>query len=348
MELSFGSFTNLFMKNFVEANSYKEFIDRYKIYYDWKEAQCKGYEAHHIIPRSLGGTDADGLVRLTPFEHLYAHYLFSKENKEHSDIFYCMFSIYGNKLTDIENITLKDLEEFSLIRERGSKKRGKEISIALKGHPVSEETRNKLSIANIGHHPNNETRQKMSESHKGVSLSEEHKKNIGISSRGHRMSDESKKRISIKNKGNKSRTGYKNSEEHNKRISKSNKGKVRSDETKQKLSEIMKKKYEDNPELREKMKLNTKRFFESEEGKELRKRLADEKRGKPGTPHSDEWKKYMSNRKKLLSKMFKKLKEDGIYTLSWNEFQSWLKKNRDYILDFNLSDEEKFLIKDFI
>ena len=217
------------MEKFREAESYKEFIDRYPKYYSWKEAQCKGFEAHHIKPRSIGGTDSDGLVRLTPFEHLYAHYLYSLENKEHSDIFYCMISVYTNKITNLEEITLKDLKHFAELREIGSQKRGHKISEALKGIPKSLEVRQKIAVSNTGHHHTLETKKKMSESHKGVPLSEEHKKQIGISSLGHKMPEESKKSISLKNKGNKSRTGYKNSEEHNKKISEGNTGKIRTE-----------------------------------------------------------------------------------------------------------------------
>lgn len=47
-------------------------------------AQARGHvpeytEVHHIVPRSLGGTDtADNLVRLTPREHFLAHWLLFK------------------------------------------------------------------------------------------------------------------------------------------------------------------------------------------------------------------------------------------------------------------------------
>mgnify|MGYP003651641869 CR=1 FL=1 len=43
---------------------------------------AKGFELHHIVPKSFGGTDStDNLVSLTPKEHFIAHRLLVKINK---------------------------------------------------------------------------------------------------------------------------------------------------------------------------------------------------------------------------------------------------------------------------
>ena len=56
------------------ADHYNKLIDRAR------NRKMNGYtEAHHIIPRCLGGTDdSDNIVRLTPEEHYVAHQLLVK------------------------------------------------------------------------------------------------------------------------------------------------------------------------------------------------------------------------------------------------------------------------------
>lgn len=45
------------------------------------KARAKGFELHHITPKSFGGTDdTDNLVSLTPKEHFIAHRLLVKMN----------------------------------------------------------------------------------------------------------------------------------------------------------------------------------------------------------------------------------------------------------------------------
>ena len=52
----------------------------------WNIADGVYYEAHHIIPKCLGGTGKSrardkNIIWLLPAEHLIAHYLLWKENK---------------------------------------------------------------------------------------------------------------------------------------------------------------------------------------------------------------------------------------------------------------------------
>ena len=99
---------------------YEDFIkDHYPIYFSMKEAKCKGYESHHIIPKSLGGTDEDGLVRLTPYEHIYAHYLLALENPKAIPVFFCMVNINQRKLMNIQKVSLEDLYKWSELRKQG-------------------------------------------------------------------------------------------------------------------------------------------------------------------------------------------------------------------------------------
>lgn len=58
------------------SKMYEELIETCK---NRKPLKTDFYEVHHIIPRSLGGTDdADNLVKLTPREHYHAHLLLAK------------------------------------------------------------------------------------------------------------------------------------------------------------------------------------------------------------------------------------------------------------------------------
>ena len=46
----------------------------------------KGWQRHHIIPKHMGGTDADGVVYLTQVEHAEAHWLLYCEHKNKADL----------------------------------------------------------------------------------------------------------------------------------------------------------------------------------------------------------------------------------------------------------------------
>jgi hypothetical protein len=63
------------------VNRYKRFID------SLKKQNVEGYsEVHHIVPRSMGGTnDSDNLIRLTARQHFIAHWM--------------LWKAYGGKMT---------------------------------------------------------------------------------------------------------------------------------------------------------------------------------------------------------------------------------------------------------
>ena len=62
--------------------TYNEFIQQHEIHYGKTVYQVrkKGFQVHHVVPKCIGGTDNDGLVLLTPEEHIEAHRLFYLEN----------------------------------------------------------------------------------------------------------------------------------------------------------------------------------------------------------------------------------------------------------------------------
>lgn len=112
------------------------------------------HEKHHIIPKSLGGSNsADNLVRLTAREHFICHILLTKmtEGKaKRSMIFAANATAYCRKSreTVCSSYMYKNLKE--------------QLSALRRGIPRSAETKQKLSTA-----------------HQGKTLSKEHRDAIG-------------------------------------------------------------------------------------------------------------------------------------------------------------------------
>lgn len=137
------------------------------------------YERHHIIPKSLGGTDdAGNLILLTAREHFIAHWLLYRihKNQEMAFAFFIMSS--GMKSNNSQRI------KFSSIAYSEAKKAKSEYLKILnskykKGHVKSEETKKKLS-----------------ESLKGKRFTSEHSKNIGLSLKGKAKSKQTCEKIS--------------------------------------------------------------------------------------------------------------------------------------------------------
>ena len=58
--------------------NYEEFID-----YNKNKEQGPYTHIHHVIPKSIGGTDdPENLIELSWLTHWYAHYLLTKENPD--------------------------------------------------------------------------------------------------------------------------------------------------------------------------------------------------------------------------------------------------------------------------
>ena len=165
----------------------------------------KGYtERHHVVPRSLGGSnDPDNLVPLTAKEHYIVHLLLplmvvdtihkqkmwralfcmSKLQSRTHDRYVGSSRFYERAKENID-FGIGNRGRIQLIEEK--QKRSK----SLKGHVVTLETKAKIGNANRGcklKPPTHETRQKLKEAGKGRIFSEETRKKISESSkkRGH-------------------------------------------------------------------------------------------------------------------------------------------------------------------
>jgi hypothetical protein len=204
------------------------------------------YESHHIIPRSLGGSNEKcNLVLLTAKEHFLCHILLSKMcvgNFKYK-MFHALWSMcHTEKGYKISSRFYQYIKENRTHSETTRKKisnhrRGKPSSF--KGRLHTEESKKKMSESQTGKIRSDEVKKKMAEIKKGSIPWNKDKKH----------SEETKTKMS--NSSSKSRpwqVGRKHSEEAKKKMSKSsngqiawNKGKKHSEETRKKMSEAQQK-----------------------------------------------------------------------------------------------------------
>lgn len=157
----------------------------YKIIEKRKSLGSDDYtEEHHIIPKSLGGSNSkENLVNLTAREHFICHWLLtkmvenSKDKYKMNNAFSCMlfrendfqkrYKISSRKFENIKkNISLSRSLHFS----------GENNPMYNKTHSI--EARQKLSAIHTGREVSLETRKKLSEVHKGKLKSESHKESL--------------------------------------------------------------------------------------------------------------------------------------------------------------------------
>jgi hypothetical protein len=216
------------------------------------------YEAHHIIPKCMGGPDdLTNLVLLTAKEHYMAHRLLCNIYPEHTGIYYAMICMIGGWYS--KNVryspTSKIYERLRSSSMCGTRPKeiGIKISKALKGRVLSEETKKKMSLAQIGKVRSEETKKKISVAKKGKALppiSDETRKRLSYASKNRirtpfseetkkKMSESAKKKppVSIETRRKLSESKKNMSDETKKKISVAKKGIPRSEETRRKITE---------------------------------------------------------------------------------------------------------------
>lgn len=214
---------------FIE-NKYKNWHD--KIISNAKSRILKGYkEKHHIIPRSLGGTDnKENLVELTAREHFIVHMLLCKFTKGTAkrSMFFAL-----NAMLTLNNRRMRKFKyssrTFEKIRKQCAKyQKGNKYNL---GRIPSKQTRLKISKANKGRKVSNETKFKMSLANKGKVLSDEVKQKIANSLKGEKSfwygkkhTQETKNKMSQKAKGRQNFFGMKHTDKAKKIMSKSKLG----------------------------------------------------------------------------------------------------------------------------
>ena len=195
---------------------------------------CNVYiEKHHIIPRSMGGSNLSGnIVNLTAKEHYVAHHLLWKiyKNQSMTYAFWNMCNTRNNSDTITARVyetIRKDVSEISKIRMQQPGVR-EHLSNINNGHIVTEVTKRKISLSLTGR------KQSLEEINKRIETNRTNSKLLGKTYEeihGTEIANERKKNLSIKN------TGKTQSPESKAKRSESLRGKVCSDETKKKISE---------------------------------------------------------------------------------------------------------------
>ena len=215
------------------------------------------FEAHHIIPKSMGGEGKWGikhtnLVLLTGREHYIAHALLwlIHRNREMAIAFGLMCS---QKKCGRRNYVISSrMYEFAkkeinrLGRSAETKEKLRQASL---GRKLSPEHLEKLRQSNLGKKMSPETREKLRQVHLGKKMSPEAKEKIRQFSLGRKLSPEAKEKLRQANLGKKlspehleklrqSNLGRKFSPESIEKIRQGNLGRKHSPETKEKLRQF--------------------------------------------------------------------------------------------------------------
>jgi len=162
------------------------------------------YEKHHIIPKSLNGTnDVENLVLLTAREHYLCHKLLTKftvgiDKKK----MFCAMWAFNRKSKNQKRVVLnsRDYEyvRLFLAKSFSEDRKGKHLV----GHRLSEEHKQKLSKSLLGRKRSENTKKKMIESWKfRPPRSKEHCLAISNANKGRIVSDETKQKMSNSKKG---------------------------------------------------------------------------------------------------------------------------------------------------
>jgi hypothetical protein len=173
-------------------------------------------EKHHIVPKSLGGSNSkDNLVNLTAREHFICHLLLTKmtEGRNKAKMVHAlwMMTFVKNKdQTDRHKISSRQFEKLKLLKSQYSPRLGMHHSL---------ESKLKISKSNIGKTQSAASKEQISKSikekyksgemvswNKGISLTESHVKNISDSLKGTpraRFTDEHKANMALAAKNRK-------------------------------------------------------------------------------------------------------------------------------------------------
>lgn len=151
---------------------YNQLINKRKInILDKKICYC---EKHHIIPKSLGGSnDSSNLVNLTAREHFIAHWLLFRIYKNSS----MAYALKSMKSSNKNNAQYKNKYINSRAYNEARKFCSNLFSEKTKGRKETIETRNKKSIALKGRKPSEKTIQ----ARKNMIMTDEYKNKLSIS-----------------------------------------------------------------------------------------------------------------------------------------------------------------------
>lgn len=191
------------------------------------------HETHHIIPKSLGGSnDSDNLVKLTGREHYICHLLLTKMVQSKYNQMKMDHAAYGMIIMNKTLVTSRIYETLKIKHSNYMKTHNpmfnaetrKKVSESIKKLPArsgfshSEETKRKMSESAKGRIPWNKGIEFKGAGMVGKFHSEETKRKISKSRQGQLLSETTKKQISNK------LTGISRSKETRKKMSQAKKG----------------------------------------------------------------------------------------------------------------------------
>jgi hypothetical protein len=220
-------------------NKYKKWYDSIIAKASIRTTTLSYSENHHIIPRSLGGTnESSNIVNLSAREHFICHVLLTK----------CTAGPNRHKMLYAANMMSQIARDYqyryvptSRLYEMLKKEFGQIHSERLSGRKLSDKHKAKISEAGKGRVVSKETIQKRTEKNTGKKRTAEQKEKMRIAQLNRKEKTAEEKTL-ISKKISESLTGRSNgpkSEEHKQKLSQSlkgkNKGIQKSEETKQKM-----------------------------------------------------------------------------------------------------------------
>ena len=176
--------------NSLQLNRYYKFIDRLR------NQVVDGYcEKHHILPRSLGGSDdPSNIICLTVRQHYIAHWM--------------LWKAYGGAMAVAFDYMSGIKRYGSRLPSRTVEALKADVSKRISERPVSEETRKKQSQAKLGKKLTPEHIEKVRQTRIGMKLSDQWKANVSAAKRGRgngrlgcAMSEQTKQRIGDAQRG---------------------------------------------------------------------------------------------------------------------------------------------------
>jgi hypothetical protein len=150
-------------------------------------------ERHHIVPRSMGGSnDKENLVRLSPRLHFVAHWVLWKafRNAKMANAFWTMACCNGERINS---------KTYDTVRAVASKA----IADAKRGKTTSDRHKAIISAMMAGRVVSEETKKRISEAKKGKKFSLEHIAKLTVTKIGRKASEETKAKMSAAKKGKK-------------------------------------------------------------------------------------------------------------------------------------------------
>ena len=147
-------------------------------------------ESHHIIPKSLGGSnDVSNLINLTAKEHFICHLLLTKmvDGESKRKMIYACWAMSNQKRPDQHRHQVSS-NLYKIIREQ-----------AVNNHKLfnhTEETKKVISSIHKGKILSKETKDKISKSRKGIKISLAHKEKLKNGHKDFRHTEEHKDKMS--------------------------------------------------------------------------------------------------------------------------------------------------------